>query len=189
MIVWQAVYRSRLSDEWKRYYQPRWYFEYCVTAKRCKYDGNGRWWYHCKRFDCNYSAIWRNSANRRKLQEKANTINNAVEAYVFKQRELNEWACNYKQAQDMKVPKSFFWKTNKVYKDLEDNGLKGFAKRAKCVVQDKQVKHCSLEDAEKRLNGIIYESENPLVSGSERPWRQKGIFWEDRRWGWGNCWY
>ena len=62
-------------------------------------------------------------------------------------------------------PKELFEKANKVYKDLEDNGLKGFAKRANDVVQDVTSNIGSLEDAEKRLNGIIYESENPLVSG------------------------
>jgi hypothetical protein len=82
-------------------------------------------------------------------------------------------------------PKELFLKkANKAYKDLEDNGLKGFAKRANDVVQDVASNIVSLEDAEKRLNGIIYESENPLVSGE---WRDLGdrkvYFWEDRRYG------
>ena len=82
-------------------------------------------------------------------------------------------------------PKELFLKkANKVYKDLEDNGLKGFAKRANDVIQDVASNIGSLEDAEKRLNGIIYESENPLVSGE---WRDLGdrkvYFWEDRRYG------
>jgi hypothetical protein len=82
-------------------------------------------------------------------------------------------------------PKELFLKkANKAYKDLEDNGLKGFAKRANDVVQDVASNIVSLEDAEKRLNGIIYESENPLVSGE---WRDLGdrkvYFWEDMRYG------
>lgn len=82
-------------------------------------------------------------------------------------------------------PKELFLKkANKAYKDLEDNGLKGFAKRANDVVQDVASNIGSLEDAEKRLNGIIYESENPLVSGE---WRDLGdrkvYFWEDMRYG------
>lgn len=117
-------------------------------------------------------------------KKEANTINNAVEAYVAKQRELVNEPVVQTGARYESPKELFLKKANKVYKDLEDNGLKGFAKRANDVVQDVASNIGSLEDAEKRLNGIIYESENPLVSGE---WRDLGdrkvYFWEDRRYG------
>jgi len=82
-------------------------------------------------------------------------------------------------------PKELFLKkANKAYKDLEDNGLKGFAKKVTAIIEDVYNNAEKVDAADKRLEGVVFESKNPLISGE---WRDlatgKSYFFENMEYG------
>jgi hypothetical protein len=78
----------------------------------------------------------------------------------------------------------FLKKANAVYQDMDEMGFNGFAKKVTAIIEDVSNNAEKVDAADKRLEGVVFESKNPLISGE---WRDlatgKSYFFENMEYG------